>query len=101
MTGHCGLREHLHEIGKSDEINCRLCNKGKENILHFLTECSDELIVKAREDVFEDPDINSDDLKLLKFAKITNIYDSFFPGKFMISRLKNVKTIIIITYLLS
>ena len=91
MTGHCGLREHLHKIGKSDETNCRLCNKDKENVLHFLTECDDELILRAREHVFKDPDINSDDLinieplKLPKFAKFTNINDSFFPGKLIIN----------------
>ena len=47
MTGHCGLREH--KIGKSDEKNCRLCNTDKENVLHFLTECNDELIVREEE----------------------------------------------------
>ena len=89
MTGHCGLREHLHKIGKSDDINCRLCNNGKENILHYLTECNDELIIKTKEEVFKKVVINLEDLKtmeplkLLKFAKITNIYDCFFPGKYM------------------
>ena len=91
MTAHCGLRQHLHKIRKSNEINCRLCNKNKENVLHFSTKCNDELIVRAREHVFKDPNINSQDLinieplKLLKFAKFTNIYDSFFPGKLIIS----------------
>ena len=84
MTGHCGLREHLNKMGKSDETHCRLCNDGKENILHLLTECNDELIVKAKINVFKVAEINSEDLKnieplkLLKFAKLTNIYDCFF-----------------------
>ena len=61
MTGHCGLRQHLHKIRKSDEINCRLCNKNKENVLHFSTECNYELIVRAREHIFKEPNINSHD----------------------------------------
>ena len=87
MTGHCGLREHLNKMGKSDETRCRLCYNGKENILHFLTECNDELIVRTKKEVFRNVEINSEDLnnieplKLLKFAKITNIYDCFFPDK--------------------
>ena len=81
--------EKFNFIKKSDETRCRLCNNGKENILHFLTECNDELIVRAKKDVFRNVGINSEDLKnieplkLLKLAKITNIYDCFFPGKCM------------------
>ena len=48
------------------------------NILHFLTECNDELIVRTKEEVFEHVKINLEELKtikplkLLKFAKINN-----------------------------
>ena len=87
MTGHCGLREHLHKMGKSDEKYCRLCGNGKENILRFLTECNDELIVKTKKYVFKVVEMDSEDLKnieplkLIKFARITNIYVCFSPGK--------------------
>jgi hypothetical protein len=39
MTGHCGLRKHLHTMGifKENRV-CRLCNE-EETISHIVFEC--------------------------------------------------------------
>jgi ribonuclease HI len=39
MTGHCGLRDHLHKMGLSDN-GCRFCNHTRETAKHILCECA-------------------------------------------------------------
>lgn len=39
LTGHCGLKSHMHKIGKSQEDTCRLCMEESETAQHILCEC--------------------------------------------------------------
>jgi len=34
-TGHCGLRKHLHTIGKVSEPDCRKCGMEEETAHHI------------------------------------------------------------------
>ena len=38
QTGHCGLRSHLHRIGKADSPLCRNCFM-EETVAHFILHC--------------------------------------------------------------
>ena len=39
LTGHCGLKYHMHKIGKSQDSTCRLCMEESETAQHILCEC--------------------------------------------------------------
>lgn len=39
LTGHCGLRNHMYNIGKSETRTCRLCLEEDETARHVLCDC--------------------------------------------------------------
>jgi hypothetical protein len=39
LTGHCGLRYHMHRMGKDLEDTCRLCMEESETARHVMCEC--------------------------------------------------------------
>jgi ribonuclease HI len=83
LTGHGCLRKYLKRIGKAEDDNCRYCEEEeKEDMKHLMTRCSK--FMELRRQLFGSgfPEENSfKDIKhstLLKFAKKTGIYDTFF-----------------------
>ena len=83
LTGHCGLREHLHKMKLIDEKVCRLCHNANENIIHFLRECDDTEIRQIRERIFLTCELQNENLgiidptKLMKFVKDTGMFKCF------------------------
>jgi ribonuclease HI len=46
LTGHCGLKAHLHRIGKAQDGTCRLCSQEEETPIHLLRDC--DAVARAR-----------------------------------------------------
>jgi hypothetical protein len=83
LTGHSCLRKFLNRIGKAENANCRYCQEDEdEDIKHILTECPSfarirlSVLGKAFPSEVELKEVNF--LSLLKFAKLSNVYDTFF-----------------------
>jgi ribonuclease HI len=83
LTGHGCLRKFLYRIHKSDNPYCLQCNEDiEEDMKHWLCECP--AFIETRQNIFGNafPDEsllkNLDRLQLLKFAKISGLYETFF-----------------------
>jgi ribonuclease HI len=83
LTGHSCLKKFLHRIGKAEDPYCRCCNEEvDEDMKHLLTECP--AFARYRYILFGDESPSETVLKnintsvLLKYAKRTEIYGSFF-----------------------
>ena len=83
LTGHCCLKKFLNRIGKADDPYCRYCNEEvDENMAHLLTECP--ALTRYRLNLFNHSAPielqlrNTKISELLKFAKATEIYETFF-----------------------
>jgi hypothetical protein len=83
LTGHSCLRKFLNRIGKAENTNCRYCQEDEdEDVNHVLTECPAfarirlSVLGKAFPSEVELKEVNF--LSLLKFAKLSNVYDTFF-----------------------
>ncbi len=83
LTGHCCLNKFLHRIMKADNPYCRSCNEEvDEDMEHLLTECPAFATYRLR--MFGDASPSREVLKnssisiLLKYAKVTEIYGTFF-----------------------
>ena len=50
LTGHPGLNDHLHKIGKGINPLCRRCLNGNGTVEHLLFEC--ETLVISRGHIF-------------------------------------------------
>ena len=50
LTGHLGLNDHLHKIGKGINPLCRRCLNGNGTVEHLLCEC--ESLTKSRGRIF-------------------------------------------------
>lgn len=79
LTGHACLNSHLYKIGKAEDETCRLCLDDDESTTHLLMDCpatewyrKEFLIGKVNE---------WNPYEIIKFAKRTEIYDSFFPNE--------------------
>jgi hypothetical protein len=83
LTGHSCLRKFLNRIGKADSAYCRYCQEDEdEDMNHLLTECP--AFSRIRLDILGSESPSEAELKeikpltLLKFAKVSKIYDTFF-----------------------
>jgi hypothetical protein len=83
LTGHSCLRKFLHRIGKAEDPYCLQCNEDmEEDMKHLLTECP--AFARVRLEIFGNAFPDESVLKcterylLLKFAKATGLYGTFF-----------------------
>jgi ribonuclease HI len=70
LTGHCGLKYHMHRIGKCQEDLCRLCMEESETAQHILCECAATARIRLKYfgNGFPDPS----DIRRLTPRKILN-----------------------------
>jgi ribonuclease HI len=82
ISGHCCLKKFLYRIGKVGDNMCRFCEGYEEDMKHVLTECLELRETRRRTLGSEFPDnreLKSIEIKkLLKFAKETGIFETFF-----------------------
>jgi ribonuclease HI len=80
LTGHCLLRNYLNKIGKTERITCRFCDDSQsvESYRHVLKHCPQLNLARAK---FLGPTETQTVSDLLKFAKETKLYDTFFQVK--------------------
>jgi ribonuclease HI len=83
LTGHSCLKKFLHRIGKAEDSYCRACNEDvDEDMGHLLTECP--AFLRYRINTFGTAFPGEEELRkvktnqILRFAKRTEIYESFF-----------------------
>jgi ribonuclease HI len=82
ITGHGCLNKYLYRIGATDDSTCRFCLEEEEEMWHILTECP--ALATIRISVFSRDHPSSsclqqmNHLELLKFAKKTGLYETFF-----------------------
>jgi ribonuclease HI len=83
LTGHSCLQKFLYRIGKADDPACTQCNEQvDEDMMHILTSCP--ALIECREKVFGSAFPDESELKnmssstLLKFARESKLYDTFF-----------------------
>jgi ribonuclease HI len=81
LTGHSCLKKFLYRIHKAEDPLCR-CGEADEDMKHLLTECP--AFVNYRRRIFGKEIPNESDFKdmnnstLLKYAKETELYGTFF-----------------------
>jgi hypothetical protein len=39
LTGHCGLKNHIYKMKKTNISECLICGHEDENVSHFLGQC--------------------------------------------------------------
>jgi ribonuclease HI len=82
LTGQSCLNKFLNRIGKVDSSMCRYCMEEEEDMKHLLMECP--AFMRIRRNLLESENLTGNQLKeinplqLIKFAKKTGIYDTFF-----------------------
>jgi ribonuclease HI len=83
LTGHACLKKYLYRIGKSENPFCEFCGEEEEeDIKHIITRCARFLDLRRKLFGSALPEEHMlKDIKhsvLLKFAKASGIYDTFF-----------------------
>lgn len=79
LTGHGITKSYMKNMGKIDDDSCERCFTKSETVMHWLNECAD--LDNRDEILFTNGDRNLKSIhygNLLKFAKINEIYDTFF-----------------------
>ena len=82
LTGHSCLRKFLNRIGKANSAYCRYCQEDEdEDMNHVLTNCPAfariRLSTGGKAFLSEVKLKNVNILNLLKFAKLSNVYETF------------------------
>jgi hypothetical protein len=82
LTGHSCLRKFLNRIGRADSVICRYCEEEEEDMNHLLTRCPAFARIRLNtlgKDFPSEVELKGiNPLRLLKFAKQSEIYETFF-----------------------
>jgi hypothetical protein len=70
LTGHIGLKYHMHRIGKSRDENCRLCLEESKTAQDIMCECP--AIARIRLKHFDKGYLSPNEVKVIKSKKILN-----------------------------
>lgn len=84
ITGRAPLGSFLFKLGKGKGQQCRFCKQGKENTLHFLLDCQDQMIRYCRKTALNKEWLRCEELKQLEIRGIVD-----FASKIDLSKLTN------------